>query len=138
MSRSAEVTLDWGDGTYVFALKWGQLIELQEKLDAGPLHVLNRLAGDGWKVEDVSQVIRLGLIGGGMDPVQALKAVRAYVEARPPLENLITAQAILSAGLMGAPDEAPGKRRAGARKAARSRVERSGSPTSTAPEPPSA
>lgn len=109
MSRSAEITLDWADGTYVFAMKWGQLIELQEKSDCGPYVILSRLIDHSWRVEDVSNVIRLGLIGGGMEPVVALKKVRAYVENRPPLENVLTAQAILSAGLVGAPDEPVGK-----------------------------
>lgn len=138
MSRSAEITLDWADGTYLFALKWGQLAELQEKCDAGPYVVLGRLAAGSWKIEDISDTIRLGLIGGGMAPVDALKKVRAYVEDRPPFENLQYAQAILSAAVVGAPDEQTGKPRAGSRRATRSRAERSGSPESTEPEPPSA
>ncbi|AXQ93205.1 gene transfer agent family protein [Cereibacter azotoformans] len=138
MSRSAEITLDWADGTYLFALKWGQLGELQEKCDAGPYVVLGRLADGSWKVGDISDTIRLGLIGGGMAPAAALKKVRAYVEDRPPFENLQHAQAILSAALLGAPEERTGKPRAGGRRATRSRAERSASPESTAPEPPSA
>lgn len=105
MSRNASVTLDWGDGTYDFALKWGQLAELQEKTDAGPFVILQRLSNGYWKVQDIANVIRLGLIGGGMKPVDALKLVRTYVEDRPPMENVLTAQAILAAGVMGAPDE---------------------------------
>ncbi len=105
MSRNAEVTLDWADDTYRFRLAWGQLSELQEKCDAGPFVVLGRLRGGTWRLEDISHVIRLGLIGGGLEPIKALKLVRAYVEDRPPLESLIFAVNILSAGLLGAPDE---------------------------------
>lgn len=137
MPRSAEVSLDWGDGTYVFALKWGQLIELQEKLDAGPFFILGRLTDGSWRVEDISTIIRLGLIGGGLDPVAALKKTRAYVEDRPPMENLLTAQTILSAACIGAPDEEPGKAGAGAKRTTRSRAAKSGSPISTDPAPSS-
>lgn len=105
MGRNASVTLAWGDGDYVFRLAWGQLIMLQEACDAGPFVILQRLADSTWRVGDISHVIRIGLIGGGMKPTDALKLVRTYVEDRPPLENLLTAQAILAAGVMGAPDE---------------------------------
>lgn len=105
MSRDASITLDWADGTYQFRLAWGQLVELQEKVDAGPFVILQRLNSGGWRVQDISQVIRLGLVGGGMKQADALKLVRLHVEAFPPAENLMVAQAVLAAGLMGAPDE---------------------------------
>lgn len=107
--RDATVTFDWADGTHSFRLAWGQLAELQEKCDAGPYVVLQRLHSGEWRIEDVSNIIRLGLIGGGMEPAPALKLTRAYVEARPPMESLIPAQVILSAALMGAPEEAVGE-----------------------------
>jgi Phage tail tube protein, GTA-gp10 len=110
MSRDATVTFDWADGTHSFRLAWGQLGELQEKCDAGPYIVLQRLHSGAWRIEDISNIIRLGLIGGKMEPAAALKLVRAYVEARPPMENLVPAQVILSAALMGAPEEAVGER----------------------------
>lgn len=109
MSRDAKVTLAWADGDYVFRLAWGQLAELQEKTNAGPYVVLQRLYEGTWRVEDLSNVLRLGLIGGGMPPVEALKKVRTYVEARPPLESVPFATVVLSAGLMGAQDEQPGE-----------------------------
>lgn len=109
MSRNARIELEFGDARYSFALLWGQLAELQEKTEAGPYVVLRRLYENTWRVEDISHTIRLGLIGGGMKPTEALTLVRRYVEARPPLENVLVAQAILSASLMGAPDEQPGE-----------------------------
>lgn len=107
--RDATVTFDWADGTYTFRLAWGQLGELQEKTDAGPYVVLLRLHNGAWRIEDIINIIRLGLIGGGMEPSPALKLTRAYVEARPPMENLIPAQVILSAALTGAPEERVGE-----------------------------
>lgn len=110
MPRDASIELDWADGTYAFRLAWGELEKLQEACDAGPYVVYNRLVDSTWRVGDVSNVIRLGLIGGGMAPVDALKKVREHVEKRPPMENLMFAQAILSAGIVGAPDEDAGKK----------------------------
>lgn len=109
MSRDARIELDWADGTYTFRLGWAQIIELQEKCSAGPYVVLQRLSNGQWLAEDISNVIRLGLIGGGMTPADALKKTRTYVEERVPIENVLYAQAILAAGLQGAPDEALGE-----------------------------
>ena len=107
--RSARLELDWGDGTYAFRLAWGQLIELQEKCDAGPYVILQRLQTGAWQMQDINNIIRLGLIGGGMTAVDALKKTRAYVEAFPPMDNLLPAQVILGAALMGAGDESVGE-----------------------------
>lgn len=110
MSRDAKLgPLPWADGEYAFRLAWGQLIELQELCDAGPFVILDRLTRGTWKVGDISHTIRLGLIGGGTEPAQALKLVQRYVESRPPMENVMMARAILGVALQGAPDEKPGE-----------------------------
>lgn len=103
--RDAQITLPWADGDYTFRLGWGELELLQEACNAGPYVILNRLMTEQWLIGDVSHTIRLGLMGGGLKPSEALKKVRDYVEKRPPLENLLLAQAIISAGLTGAPEE---------------------------------
>lgn len=133
MSRDASVTLDWGDGTYVFRLAWAQLIQLQEACDAGPQMILQRLGDNSWRVEYISHILRLGLIGGGLEPVKALKLVREYVEARPPLENFLYAQAVLSIGLLGAPDEAQKKSDMESQASTTSPMERSDMPPSSGP-----
>ncbi len=109
MSRDARIELDWADGTYAFRLGFGELVRLEEARDAGAQLIHARLSDGSWRVSDISDVIRLGLIGGGMPPADALKKVRAYVQERPPLENLIFAQVILGVGLQGAPDEPVGR-----------------------------
>lgn len=135
MSRDGKIALDWADGNYTFRLGWGGLIELQEKCDAGPFVILRRLMTGTWRVEDIAQTIRLGLIGGGATPEQALKLVTRYVESRPPLENVPIAVAVLGEAVQGAPDEAPGE--AGGEDRANgsttSPTENSASPGSTAP-----
>lgn len=108
-SRDGSLELDWADGTYTFRLAWGELIKLQEECDAGPFEVLIRLSNNKWKVQEISHVMRLGLIGGGLEPAKALTMVRNYVETRPPLENLTFARGILGIALQGVPDEKPGE-----------------------------
>ncbi len=140
MSRDAAITLTWADGQFKFRLGWGELEELQEKTDAGPYVVLRRLHSGEWRVQDVSSIIRIGLIGGGMTPDEAYKKVRFYVEQRPPLESVPYARAILEAGLVGAPEERLGERRAPKRKRAspstRSLTEKSDLAPSTEPVRP--
>lgn len=109
MSRDASATLPWADGIYTFRLGWGELIMIQEACDVGPFELLTRLATGKWKVQDISHVIRCGLIGGGTDPAKALSLVQTYVEKRPPMENIVFAKGILAVGIQGAPDEKPGE-----------------------------
>lgn len=139
MSRDASLELDWADGRYTFRLAWAELEQLQEACDAGPYVILNRLIDGSWRVADISNVIRLGLIGGGMAPLVALKKIRSYVEGFAPMKNLLIAQAVLSAAVVGAPDEDGGKKGEAANPAASSstlsRTESSDLPPSTAAEP---
>jgi hypothetical protein len=110
MARDASITLDWADGTYTFRLAWGQLGELQDKCDAGPFVILRRLQEGTWRIQDIGETIRLALIGGGLEPAKALKLVRLYVQDRPPAENLLYAQAIMAAAVLGAPEEDASKK----------------------------
>ncbi len=107
--RDAQITLTWADGDYVFRLGWGELELLQEACNAGPYVILDRLNDKTFRIGDISHVLRLGLIGGGLPPTDALRLVRAYVENRVPSENVIFAQAVLSAGCVGAPEEKLGE-----------------------------
>jgi hypothetical protein len=113
MSRDGSFEAQFADDDFVFRLAWGELIKLQEARDCGPLVILERLGNGHWRVEDIREVVRLGLIGGGLDPGKALKLVRLYVEQRPPFENLALAQRILGSSLVGVSDEelehTPGK-----------------------------
>lgn len=76
----------------------------------------------------VIEPIRLGLIGGGMPALEALKKVRAYVGAGQLSENIPTAFAIIGAALNGIPEDMPEKSAAGKKTSAnRSRAAKSGS-----------
>lgn len=108
-NRSATVTEPFADGTYEFCMNYGAIKMLQEARDTGPLVLFTLLEKGLWRIEDIREVIRCGLIGGGMSPVAALKLVTTYVEGRPPMENVALAQRVLGAGLVGASDETVGE-----------------------------
>ena len=105
MSRDGSITLEWAGGEHLFRLGWGELRSIQEACDAGPFAILERLGNGAWRLDDISSVIRFGLIGGGVPPVEASKLVRLYVEKFPPAESCIVAHAVLTAGCIGAPEE---------------------------------
>ncbi len=132
MSRDGSITLAWGDGEHRFRLAIGQLRELQEKCDAGPAEIVSRLSEGRWRVNDVRETIRLGLVGGGLAPATAHALTVRYVDERPWLESVQPAQAVLMAALVGVPDEpvgsSPGKEAA---------AEAASEATVASPSPPS-
>ena len=108
MSRNGSIELKWADGEYTFRLGWAEIEALQEKLDCGPQVIIQRLLNGGWKVGDIAEVIRLGLMGGGLSASDAGAKVDYYVKQRPFAENVPYAIAILQAALFGPPDEEAG------------------------------
>lgn len=130
MNSSAEITLEWADGHYTFALKLKQIEELQRKCAipalnvSGGLGAIGRRLFDGdWYIADIVEPIRMGLIGGGLAPTRANELINTYVDGKPacppddPSGPLRTAQAILSAVFYGLdeiePSGEPGEPEAG-------------------------
>lgn len=153
MSRSGKIRLEFAGRKQDFALGLEELEELQEASDAGPPVILNRLGGVGqggafamgpsWRVADVRETIRLGLIGGGMHVHKAAGLVARYVDARPDwFLNAKLAFAILAAALMGVEDEPDVGEQAGEAETPAenltSPMESGASPISTEPPAPSA
>lgn len=151
MSRTARVSLEFAGREYDFALRIKELEELQELCDAGPPVILQRLGGvseagafslgQSWRIADVRETIRLGLIGGGLHVHKARSLVARYVDDRPDwFENAKIAFGILVAALMGAedePDVGESEGEAAKSDSPNSQTESGGSPTSTAPAAPS-
>lgn len=138
-NRSARITLTWADGKHEFRLAIGELRELQEKTNQGIRSIARRISSGDEFVDEVREVIRIGLIGGGMAPPKALKLVERYVDGRPLIENISTAQAIAFAAIVGAPEESVGKKAEAAEEEMTiSQTTNSASPPSTPPASPSA
>lgn len=158
MSRSGEITLQWGDEERTFRLAIGDWRKVQEKCDAGPAEILARLAPvfaarqaglsfdqivaagylGRWRVDDVREPLYRGLIGGGMEPTLAGKLIRELVDERPLLEPLVVAYEVVLASIVGAEDEPLGEAGGEAATAAVSPEASSLSPTTTEPAGPSA
>lgn len=135
MTATAETSFAWGDGHYTFRLPIKQLLELEELCNAGAREIYARLIGGTWRFRDMRETIRLGLIGGGLPAVKALALVELYVDPPVPLEeNLLPAQAILLAALVGVPSDQPNGGQ-GAGKAARKAMAPAASPRANSTEP---
>lgn len=107
----SKVGFDFGDGYHEFELKIGELRELKTKTGVGPMKLYQKLANQEWEVDDCREIIRLGLIGAGTKPLEALDFVRRYVEQRPLFESVQPALTILIAAIFGPPEELqPGKK----------------------------
>lgn len=119
MSADGSVSITWADGEYRFRLAIGQLRELQESVNKwrvkvglpaiGPMSLARLFeSGDAWP-DDVREVIRLGLIGGGSTPMDALALVKRYVDDQPLVGPTLIARLVLLAALVGAQDDPVGK-----------------------------
>lgn len=134
MSRSARYRAPFGDGVQTFVLDIGGLEELQEKTDCGPEELYHRVANGNWRIADLREPIRIGLIRGGMDPMRALALVARYAAEGYLASLKPIVLGILAASLVGAPDEdkPSGEPEAGAKDP--SPAVKSGSQGSTPPE----
>ena len=103
------VELNWPGGEHAFRLRLGELQALQEKCDAGPEMVLQRIRLGVWQVNDLFETLRFGLIGGGMDRDAARKLVVDAFERTPLMEFKTPAIEVLAAALIGVPDDPAGE-----------------------------
>lgn len=108
------VVLTWKGGEHSFALRIGELQALQDATGEGPGASLQRLylsmqSGPmmgGWKIADVVDTVRLGLIGGGMERTEATKIVRETVDRNGITSLVTTACEVLLDALAEKDDEA--------------------------------
>lgn len=100
--RHAEVEIDWGDATYSFRLGLNEIEELERKCALGIFQIVTRLHPDIrlCKSTEIFEVIRLGLMGGGMQAVTALTKTRQYMDSEPIDYNRDVAYAVALAALM--------------------------------------
>ena len=94
-----------GEGYYSLRLGIDELIQLQEKLGAGPNVVATRLLQGEWLVDDIRETIRLALIGGGMSQKDAFDMVKRCVKEGYLMDYVSVAANALYAALTGIEDE---------------------------------
>lgn len=106
MGRNAKLENQFvGDGYYDLCLRIGELVTLQEKLGVGPYVLAQRFLAGEWLVQDVTETIRLGLIGGGMDQRKAFDHVKQNVIEGHFLDYAGLAGNLVFAAISGVEDE---------------------------------
>lgn len=112
MSANGTIRLVWSRGEDDFcAAKIGTILQLEERCGAGIAEILTRLENGTWRINDVRETIRLALIGGGMSPTDAMKAVELHVHGNPEglAASVFLAHAILTTVLIGVQGDNVGK-----------------------------
>ncbi|MBN8292805.1 gene transfer agent family protein [Rhodobacter sp. NTK016B] len=96
-----EVIREWAGKDRLFQLRTGEVLDLEQGCDAGIGVIYARLiAGQFW-ARDVMNALRLGLIGGGMDKLQAKALVDAHFGRIPMIESAALAAEIVIAVMTG-------------------------------------
>lgn len=102
-------TAYFGDSVRAFTLTDTIIEELQHKTGLGIGALFLRMSSSQFRVADIIEVIRLGLIGAGTNPQDAQRLVDAYANDRPFDETFPLALDILDARWNGKPEPvAPG------------------------------
>ena len=66
-----QITKFFGDAEYAFALTDPMVLELERLTNTGIGALYLRAVNMGFSLSDLIEIIRLGLIGGGLAPEQA-------------------------------------------------------------------
>lgn len=141
MTVNGEIELKWGDGEHKFNIaRLKCVLELEEKCGAGIAEIFARIQEGRWKFNDIRETLRLGLIGGGAAPDKALRLINRYCDDRPWAENVLPAQAVLIAAMVGVPQDDPLTKKAETERAKDEHSTKTGAmsaPSSTDSAPPS-
>lgn len=118
MNRHGAIDMDWAGGTHTFRLGLDQIEELEASVDMSVflLHAAMSAQIPFARVKHYSETIRVGLIGGGMKPIEARILVKRYVDERPLMESIALGQVILRAAMervhSAVLEDAPGEQQA--------------------------
>lgn len=94
-------TAFFGDGEKTFALTTPMIQELERKTGHGIGLIFRRIQQHQFSLQDISEVIRLGLIGGGTKPAIADAMVKTYVDGQPLVESMEIALDVIAARFLG-------------------------------------
>jgi hypothetical protein len=99
----------FGDGVHAFTLTDDMIEELERITGHGIGAIYLRIVAGQFAVSEVAEIIRLGLIGGGMAPQNAAQLVSTYARNRPLAETFPLALDVLDARWNGAPKKEASK-----------------------------
>lgn len=101
MSAYGEITEEFGDGEHTFRLGYKEISQFEEKFDLAFMAFINRIAEGNAKIVEVREIIRLGLIGGGMEAPKTIPLLKAFVEEAPLADYMAVALKIAQSGAFG-------------------------------------
>lgn len=87
----------FGTADHSFTLTDDMVTELERVTDTGIGAFYQRMIAMHFKATDLAEIIRLGLIGAGMHPQEAMQLVNTYATNRPMAETFPLALDILDA-----------------------------------------
>jgi hypothetical protein len=87
--------LFFGDGKHVCHLTPAMIGELERTTNIGIGALFGRLVRQEFSLAEIVETIRLGLVGGGMNPQRATELVETFAKGRPLAETLPVALSIL-------------------------------------------
>ena len=96
----------FGDAEHTFQLTAPLIQELEKSCGAGIGALSHRVFARQFTQADITETIRLALIGGGTTPKRAAELIAAYAADRPISETHPLAAKILERVWFGAPHEA--------------------------------
>lgn len=101
----AELITEWAGTERAFRLNFGGVLDLEEAVGKDAIgSIFLRVSTGQFRVSDVYHVIRLALIGGGMNSVEAKQLMDAHFDTRPYFENAQLAGDILLSIMSGVED----------------------------------
>lgn len=106
MSERKPVSLFFGDKKHACLLDPGMILELERLCRAGIGAISRRFFAGDFSYSELTETIRLGLIGGGMDPQEAATLVNVYAGRMSVTELYAVALPVLET-LMFGPKEDP-------------------------------
>tara|TARA_R110002049_G_scaffold10127_1_gene50176 strand:- start:138250 stop:138579 length:330 start_codon:yes stop_codon:yes gene_type:complete len=101
-------TAFFGTAEHAFCLNDDIITELERLTDTGIGAFYQRVIAMHFNAADLAEIIRLGLIGAGMHPQEAMQLVNAYARNRPMAETFPLALDILDARWTGTAAPATG------------------------------
>jgi hypothetical protein len=99
----------FGDAEYPVALTPALVIELERATGSGIGAITQRLFNRSFAYADVTETIRLSLIGGGMTAERAKQLTDTYAPSTPLVESQNVAVAILDRLWLGEPKKKEGE-----------------------------
>jgi hypothetical protein len=91
----------FGDQRRTFRLTPDMIMELERVTGRGIGGLARSLFASDFRLLEITEVIRLALIGGGTEPQEATALIAAYVVPRPIMEPYGLAVSILQTAMLG-------------------------------------